>query len=143
MTCNCMGGERYKRPLTAQLQSTPPHSSSHIAYLFLLQTTFPNTKYHTQARMGSITTIPDRSKTTPKLFTPLQIGNMHLKHRIIMSPLTRVRCPGGLPTELVAEYYAQRATEGGLIIGEGCHPSFMVCWCPFLFEIWEVERKRC
>ncbi|RDW89765.1 NADH-flavin oxidoreductase oxidase [Coleophoma cylindrospora] len=42
-----------------------------------------------------------------------------------MSPLTRIRCPGGIPSPLVAEYYAQRATMGGLIISEGMHPSFM------------------
>ncbi len=62
----------------------------------------------------------------PKLFTPLNVGNMQLAHRVIMSPLTRSRCPGGFPTPLVAEYYAQRATQGGMIISEGMHPSFMV-----------------
>jgi len=61
-----------------------------------------------------------------KLFTPLRIGDMQLAHRIIMAPLTRRRCPAGLPTPLVAEYYAQRATPGGLIISEGMHPSIMV-----------------
>lgn len=69
--------------------------------------------------MGSL---PD----SRKLFTPLRIGTMHLSHRIIMSPLTRKRCPAGIPTPLVAEYYAQRATQGGLIISEGMHPSVMV-----------------
>jgi N-ethylmaleimide reductase len=70
--------------------------------------------------MGSI-------QETRKLFTPLQVGDINLSHRIIMSPLTRTRCPGGLPTPLVAEYYAQRATTGGFIVSEGTHPSFMVC----------------
>lgn len=65
-----------------------------------------------------------------KLFTPLQIGDMILSHRIIMSPLTRARCPGGIPSPLVAEYYAQRATPGGMIISEGMHPSFMVSLQP-------------
>ncbi|KUJ23809.1 NADH-flavin oxidoreductase/NADH oxidase [Mollisia scopiformis] len=60
-----------------------------------------------------------------KLFTPLQVGDTTLSHRVIMSPLTRVRCPGGIPSPDVAEYYAQRATLGGLIISEGMHPSFM------------------
>jgi hypothetical protein len=69
---------------------------------------------------------PPLSRHNTKLFSPITIGNMELKHRVIMSPLTRVRCPGGLPTELVKEYYEQRATDGGLIIGEGMHPSFMV-----------------
>jgi len=70
--------------------------------------------------MGSI-------QETRKLFSPLNVGDMNLSHRIIMSPLTRTRCPGSLPTPLVAEYYAQRTTPGGLIISEGTHPSFMVC----------------
>lgn len=67
------------------------------------------------------------TQETRKLFTPLKVGDMSLSHRIIMSPLTRIRCPGGLPTPLVAEYYAQRATNGGLLIAEGTHPSMMVC----------------
>jgi 2,4-dienoyl-CoA reductase-like NADH-dependent reductase (Old Yellow Enzyme family) len=61
-----------------------------------------------------------------KLFTPLQVGNMGLSHRIVMCPLTRTRCPNSLPTPLVAEYYSQRATSGGLLISEGVMPSFMV-----------------
>lgn len=35
-----------------------------------------------------------------------------------MGPLTRYRSPDGYPTELGAEYYAQRATMGGLLISE-------------------------
>jgi len=69
--------------------------------------------------MGSI-------QETRKLFTPLQVGDMKLSHRVIMSPLTRVRSPGGIPPPLVAEYYFQRASPGGLLISEGTLPSFMV-----------------
>jgi N-ethylmaleimide reductase len=65
------------------------------------------------------------SNNQPKLFTPLRVGDMHLAHRIIMSPLTRARSPCGIPTELVAEYYAQRATPGGLLISEGTMTSMM------------------
>ncbi|PMD33982.1 FMN-linked oxidoreductase [Hyaloscypha variabilis F] len=70
--------------------------------------------------MGSLS-IPD----TRKLFTPLRIGTLTLSHRIIMSPLTRKRCPAGIPGPLVAEYYAQRATPGGLLISEGMMVSVM------------------
>lgn len=73
--------------------------------------------------MGSITQINDPRK----LFTPLRLGTMNLSHRVIMSPLTRVRCPGSIPSPSVGEYYSQRATEGGLLISEGMHPSLMVC----------------
>lgn len=65
--------------------------------------------------------------STYKLFTPLKLGELELSHRIIIGPLTRSRSPEGKPTSLVAEYYAQRATPGGLQISEGVLPSFMVC----------------
>jgi len=51
------------------------------------------------------------------LFDPLQVGNLHLPNRIVMAPLTRNRAPGAIPTPLMAEYYAQRASAG-LIISE-------------------------
>src|SRR5205823_5678100 len=54
------------------------------------------------------------------LFSPVQIGPYHLKHRLVMAPLTRMRAekPSLSPRPLNAEYYAQRATPGGLIIAE-------------------------
>ncbi|MBM0104899.1 alkene reductase [Steroidobacter sp. S1-65] len=54
------------------------------------------------------------------LFQPLQLGVLSLKHRVVMAPLTRLRSrkPGDVPTALNAEYYGQRASEGGLIITE-------------------------
>ena len=55
----------------------------------------------------------------PSLLDPLQIGDVTLPNRVIMSPLTRLRgTPDHLPTELMIEYYTQRATAG-LIISEG------------------------
>jgi len=53
------------------------------------------------------------------LFTPVRMGDLLLPTRIVMAPLTRMRAanPGHVPTELHAEYYAQRASAG-LIIGE-------------------------
>ncbi len=55
-----------------------------------------------------------------KLFTPVQIGPLTLKHRVVMAPLTRSRSeqPGDIPGDLMAEYYTQRASDGGLIISE-------------------------
>jgi N-ethylmaleimide reductase len=54
------------------------------------------------------------------LFSPLQVGPYRLKHRVVMAPLTRMRAEqtNFAPRPLNAEYYAQRATEGGLIIAE-------------------------
>jgi N-ethylmaleimide reductase len=56
----------------------------------------------------------------PSLFSPLKVGPYHLKHRLAMAPLTRMRAakPSLAPRPLNAEYYAQRATPGGLIIAE-------------------------
>jgi N-ethylmaleimide reductase len=56
----------------------------------------------------------------PHLFSPLEIGPYQLKHRLAMAPLTRMRAerPSLAPRPLNAEYYAQRATPGGLIIAE-------------------------
>ena len=56
----------------------------------------------------------------PSLFSPLQIGPYQLKHRVVMAPLTRMRAarPSLAPRPLNAEYYAQRATPGGLLIAE-------------------------
>src|SRR6266704_2243973 len=56
----------------------------------------------------------------PSLFSPLKIGPYQLKHRLVMAPLTRMRAekPSLAPRPLNVEYYAQRATPGGLIIAE-------------------------
>lgn len=52
------------------------------------------------------------------LFSPLKVGAITLPHRVIMAPLTRCRAEGAnVPTDLMAAYYAQRATAG-LIIAE-------------------------
>ena len=59
------------------------------------------------------------------LFTPVKIGPITLKHRVVMAPLTRSRSrePGDVPGELMEEYYTQRASDGGLIISEGTNIS--------------------
>ena len=50
------------------------------------------------------------------LFTPLQLGAISAPNRILMAPLTRCRAGAGhVPTALMAEYYAQRASAGLLI----------------------------
>ena len=54
-----------------------------------------------------------------KLFSPMKIGPYELSHRVVMAPLTRMRSnPGDIPSDLMIEYYSQRASEGGLIIAE-------------------------
>lgn len=63
--------------------------------------------------------------TQRKLFTPLEIGPMTLKHHVVMAPLTRSRSiqPNSILGDLMAEYYPQRASDGGFIIGEATNIS--------------------
>lgn len=49
------------------------------------------------------------------LFTPVKLGTLELPNRVIMAPLTRTRAINHQPNELMAEYYAQRASAGLLI----------------------------
>jgi len=60
-----------------------------------------------------------------KLSTPFQLGPFRLSHRVVMPPLTRMRAgrTDFVPSPLAAAYYAQRATEGGLIIAEATQIS--------------------
>lgn len=60
----------------------------------------------------------------PSLFDPFALGPLQLTNRIVMPPMTRTRTTegelptdGDLPNEMIAIYYAQRATAG-LIISE-------------------------
>jgi N-ethylmaleimide reductase len=57
------------------------------------------------------------------LFMPVRIGRHTLPNRLVMAPMTRSRSnDSGVPSDLVATYYAQRASAG-LIISEGVYPS--------------------
>src|ERR1700732_4739087 len=64
--------------------------------------------------------IPVGTDGQKKLFTPVQIGPITPKHRLVMPPMSRLRAqPGtGIPSDLQLEYYTQRASDGGLIITE-------------------------
>ena len=54
----------------------------------------------------------------PNLFDAAQAGDLHLRNRIVMAPLTRCRATDNrVPTALMAQYYQQRA-GAGLIISE-------------------------
>jgi len=59
----------------------------------------------------------------PKTFSPVKIGPLELKNRLMMAPLTRqVAEADGTPTAEMAAYYARRARGGiGLIISEGTY----------------------
>lgn len=57
------------------------------------------------------------------LFEPIKIGNLELKNRIFMAPLTRSRANDeGVQPDFTVEYYRQRASAG-LIITEATNVS--------------------
>lgn len=70
---------------------------------------------------------------TLDLFSPVTLGAMHLKNRMVMAPLTRSRAPkdSGVPQAMNVTYYEQRATAG-LIITEATPISAMGHGYPFL-----------
>jgi N-ethylmaleimide reductase len=59
-------------------------------------------------------------ETTMKLLEAYESKGLNLKNRVVMAPMTRCRADndGNVATDLIAEYYAQRAS-GGLLITEG------------------------
>jgi len=57
------------------------------------------------------------------LFSQFSLGSLALPNRIVMAPMTRSRASADhVPTEIMAEYYAQRA-DAGLLITEGVGPD--------------------
>ncbi len=61
--------------------------------------------------------------STSPLFTPLTVGDLQLPNRVVMAPLTRCRAGAGrVPTELMRDYYVQRA-GAGLILSEATSVS--------------------
>jgi hypothetical protein len=76
----------------------------------------------------------------PSLFSPVSIGDLKLKNRVVMAPLTR--CRAGverIPNALMAQYYAQRATTG-LIISEATVVSPQGIGYPDTPGIWSKEQ---
>jgi N-ethylmaleimide reductase len=54
-----------------------------------------------------------------KLFSSVQVGPYTFDHRVVLAPLTRMRAEAdAVPGMLMTEYYSQRATKGGFLIGE-------------------------
>ncbi|WRT67303.1 uncharacterized protein IL334_004271 [Kwoniella shivajii] len=77
-----------------------------------------------------------------KLFAPVKIGSVDLKHRVVMAPLTRFRAEKdtGVPSEYAAEYYSQRATDGGLLITEATFISEAARGYPSVPGIYKPEH---
>jgi N-ethylmaleimide reductase len=76
----------------------------------------------------------------PSLFDPIQLGAIHAPNRILMAPLTRGRATKAhVPTEIMAEYYTQRASAG-LIISEATGISQEGLGWPFAPGLWTDEQ---
>jgi N-ethylmaleimide reductase len=80
---------------------------------------------------------------TELLFSPFRLGDLKLKNRLVMAPLTRNRATKGTdaPRELNAEYYRQRS-GAGLIITEATQISQQgqgYIWTPGLYTEAQVE----
>lgn len=59
------------------------------------------------------------------IWNEFSLGNIKLKHRLALSPMTRLRAlEDGTPSDLTVEFYKQRASLG-LLITEGTQPSKM------------------
>ena len=57
-----------------------------------------------------------------KLLTPLETPELSFANRVFMAPMTRSRAPERVPTALMKDYYAQRASAG-LIFSEATQIS--------------------
>ena len=78
----------------------------------------------------------------PTLFEPIQVGEMKLAHRVVLAPQTRLRndCEH-VPTDLVTEWYAQRASAPGtLLIAEATYISPQASGLPLAPGIWNDEQ---
>jgi len=86
------------------------------------------------------------SQAKPKLFTPIRIGDIELKNRVVMAPLTRNRASRGTdaPNDLNVEYYRQRA-GAGLIVTEGTQVSQQgqgYVWTPGMYSDAQIAGWR-
>ncbi|RJG51321.1 alkene reductase [Motilimonas pumila] len=80
------------------------------------------------------------------LFQPVTMANFELKNRIVMPPMTRSRAsqPGDVANEMMATYYAQRASAG-LIISEGTQISATAkgyAWTPGIYTEAQIAGWR-
>ncbi len=82
---------------------------------------------------------------TPSLFDPIRLGPCLLPHRIFMAPLTRGRADAdGTPTEIMAAYYAQRASAGLIVSEATAVARTAVGWhlAPGIFTARHVEAWK-
>ncbi|WP_380784631.1 alkene reductase [Sphingomonas sp. R86521] len=76
----------------------------------------------------------------PNLFDPIKLGAITAPNRILMAPLTRGRADkDAVPTDIMVEYYTQRASAG-LIISEATGMSREGLGWPYAPGLWTDEQ---
>lgn len=56
------------------------------------------------------------TSSIPKLFQPIRVGTINLQHRVVLSPMTRLRADAQhVPGPLAQEYYKQRTSVPGTL----------------------------
>nr|WP_315128951.1 alkene reductase [uncultured Polynucleobacter sp.] len=74
------------------------------------------------------------------MFTPIKLGSIELRNRLVMAPLTRMRAiEGDVPNPLAKTYYEQRASAG-LIISEATQISPLGKGYPATPGIYSAEQ---
>ncbi len=76
----------------------------------------------------------------PSLFDPIELGAIKAPNRILMAPMTRARgTRGHVPTPMMIDYYAQRASAG-LIISEAIGINQLGLGWPHATGLWSPEQ---
>ena len=76
----------------------------------------------------------------PTLFDPIVYGRIECKNRVVLAPLTRARSTiDSVPTDIMVQYYAQRA-DFGLIISEATGINRPGLGWPYAPGIWNKEQ---
>jgi len=80
------------------------------------------------------------------LSTPISLGHHTLNNRVVLPPLTRQRSaqPGDIATDLMAEYYRQRATAGFMVSeGTQIEPRGQgYAWTPGIYTPAQIDGWR-
>jgi 2,4-dienoyl-CoA reductase-like NADH-dependent reductase (Old Yellow Enzyme family) len=73
------------------------------------------------------------------LSQPVTLGELKLKNRVVMAPLTRTRAIGRVPQDIMVQYYVQRATAG-MILSEATSVTPMGVGYPDTPGIWSADQ---
>ena len=93
-------------------------------------------------RAAAIDAATFRAAAMPSLLDPIRLGAITAPNRILMAPLTRGRSTRGhVPTEVMAQYYSQRASAG-LIISEATGISREGLGWPYAPGLWTDEQTE-